>query len=246
MPLTQPLKRTWRPFSVGAETSYWYMHHPDFASNPIHFIRAFEVLQKDLIELFDSIEPADSNEATYSYRVHGLLMRACIEVEANFKAIANDNALFTGAQLSMSGHYFQFNRSHHLSSYEVMMPVWTGAKNIRKPFALWSSGAYSPLPWYQAYNNSKHDRQSAFDQAHLGHLVDAICGLSVLLSAQFYTLDFSLHQGYVGLSGPPGYESAIGSYFLVKFPGDWADNDCYSFDSKKLKSVPHPIDNLLI
>ena len=195
MSINRPLKRTWRPFSAGAKESYWYMRHPDFASDPVHYVRAFEVLQRDLIDLFEFIEPNDINENSYSYRLHGLLMRACIEVEANFKAITNDNGLFAGQPLNIRSHYFQFNNTHHLSSYEIMMPVWNGKENVRRPFAAWSGKTYSPLPWYQAYNASKHDRQSAFQQANLRHLVDAMCGLVTLLSAQFYTIDFSPHQG---------------------------------------------------
>jgi hypothetical protein len=35
--------------------------HPKFAVDPHHYVRAFLVLQKDLLELFDYIEPADKN-----------------------------------------------------------------------------------------------------------------------------------------------------------------------------------------
>jgi hypothetical protein len=38
------------------------------------------------IEAVDYVEPADQNLNTYSFRIHELLMRACIEVEANCKA----------------------------------------------------------------------------------------------------------------------------------------------------------------
>jgi hypothetical protein len=44
-------------------------------------------MQKDLLELFDFIEPDDKNQDVYSYRIHARHMRAAIEVEANCKAI---------------------------------------------------------------------------------------------------------------------------------------------------------------
>ena len=55
------------------------------------YIRAFLLIQKDLLELFDYVEPADQNLDCYSYRIHELHMRACIEVEAHCKAILSEN-----------------------------------------------------------------------------------------------------------------------------------------------------------
>jgi hypothetical protein len=66
--------------------------HPDYAKTPEQYIRAFKILQKDFIELFDYIEPADRNNPAYSYRTHALLMRVCIEIDANFKAIFVENS----------------------------------------------------------------------------------------------------------------------------------------------------------
>lgn len=55
-------------------------------------MRAFLLVQKDLQELFDYVEPADKKLCCYSYRIHELLMRTCIEVKANCKAILSENA----------------------------------------------------------------------------------------------------------------------------------------------------------
>lgn len=43
-----------------------------------------------------------------------------------------------------------------MADYEVKLPSWKGVGNPRRPFAAWA-GTRQPLPWYVAYNNSKHD-----------------------------------------------------------------------------------------
>ena len=248
MGIPKPLRRTCRAFVDG---EYYrggvsnYILHPDFAQNPQQYIRAFDVLQKDIIELFDYIEPADINNPTYSYRIHALLMRVCIEIEANFQAIFAENAPSIKTHLTMDD-YKKLNVSHHLSSYEVKLPVWNGTSNLRVPFAEWKmSGS---LPWYRAYNESKHDRQVAFQNASFSNLIDAICGLVAVLSAQFCNEDFSPHPQHLSVSNKlkDGFETAIGGYFRVKFPNDWAHADAYEFYWPNLNTQPNPIDKLTI
>ena len=62
----------------------------NYSDHPEHYTRAFAILQKDIIGLFEYIEPSDINLVTYSFRIHELLVRTCIEVEANFKAILRE------------------------------------------------------------------------------------------------------------------------------------------------------------
>jgi hypothetical protein len=88
MAVTKPYKRTCRPFLDGKypDGRSSYISDPKFATAPQQHIRAFEVIQKDLLELFDYVEPADKNEGCYSFRIHELHMRTCIELESNSKA----------------------------------------------------------------------------------------------------------------------------------------------------------------
>jgi hypothetical protein len=87
MAVSKPFKRTARPQADSGKylDQGHYIKHAQYAVAPAHYIRAFQILQKDLIELFDYVEPADKNKECYSYRIHELHTRACIEVEANCK-----------------------------------------------------------------------------------------------------------------------------------------------------------------
>jgi len=58
-----------------------YILHARYAKSPQHYVRAFLLLLKDLQKLFDFIEPSDANLSCYSYRIHELLLRTCVEVD---------------------------------------------------------------------------------------------------------------------------------------------------------------------
>ena len=110
---------------------------------------------------------------------------------------------------------------------------------LRVPFQAWGKG--SSLPWYVAFNAAKHDRQSQFRMANFEHLIDATCGLLVLLSAQFWTNDFGPGNTLLSVGGPnDGMESGIGGYFRVGFPSDWPAELRYEFDWTELRSQPEP------
>lgn len=94
MPLAKPFKRCCRQYANGSysDSGRWrYILHAKYAESPENYIRAFLLIQKDLIQLFDYIEPSDINQHCYSYRIHELLLRTCVETEANFRAVLSEN-----------------------------------------------------------------------------------------------------------------------------------------------------------
>jgi hypothetical protein len=60
MPITKPFSRTYRPFLEGhrAEHQTDYIKDDRFAEEPRHYIQAFTIIEKDMLELFDYVEPA--------------------------------------------------------------------------------------------------------------------------------------------------------------------------------------------
>jgi hypothetical protein len=242
MPVNRPYHRTCRQFT---DNNYRgeYILHPKYAQSPEHYVRAFLLILKDLKDLFDYIEPADKNINCYSFRIHALLLRTCVEIEANFKAILNENGYTKKGDMNIND-YKKVNTTHRLSSYQIKIPVWNGVKNIRYPFLPWAND--KPLPWYQAYNATKHDRHVSFEEATFEHLLDASCGLLVILSAQFKTYDFIPRLSYLITSefSEDGMRQGIGEYFLVKFPDDWPDEMKYDFDWQRLKNERDPFQKI--
>lgn len=252
MSFNKPFHRNYRPvLKTGAQAGYsdWaYIIDREYCNNPEHYTRAFLIIQEDLKKLFEFVEPSDNNCSTYSFRIHELLMRTCIEVETNFKAILKENIfnpIFNSG--SRQGQprtekywnindFKKVNKTHHLDDYSIEFPFWKGTKNIREPFVEWKSNGN--LTWYQAYNSAKHDRLNNFEQANLDNLLNAFSGLCVLLSAQFRHVDFQpgpdnlQAQGYNYFGGGFG----IGDYLMVDYPDDWSEDEMYSFDWTQLKT----------
>ncbi len=241
MTVAKPYHRNYRGIKPGHNSGYsgWaYINDRRYARNPEHYVRAFTLIQDDLKNIFEYVEPSDEGGAAYSYRIHALLMRTCIEVEANFKAILAENSFNSVSSRDWKmAHYRRVDVTHHLSSYEVMLPIWRGDSGMFKPFEQWGpvrgTAAYMGLPWYQAYNASKHDRQENFKKACLENLVTAVAGLLVLITSQFGSETFDAGPTLLSLSTGAEYhpmKPATGHLFRIRYPDDWADEELYDFD----------------
>lgn len=237
MGVSNPYKRTARIFTDGSYSNsgkWMYVHHKDYADSPSNFIRGFLLLQKDILELFDYIEPSDVNLKTHSHRIHELLLRTCVEIEANCKAILRENDYSKSGNWNMDD-YKKIEQSHYLSQYKIKVPNWLGSQSIRSPFLPWSS--LSPLTWYQAYNRTKHDRHINFHEANFESLIDAISALSAIIASQFIDNDFSPAGMSLGLNpGIPsdGFESGIGGFFRLQYPINIPPAEMYDFEHKDI------------
>lgn len=233
---------------------HWrYLLHPKFACDPQHYIRAFLLIQADLIKLFEYVEPCDENLNTISLRIQELLTRVCIEIEANFTAILKENIYSKSGNWDLKNDYCLIEFTHKLSAYKVNFPVWRGQKHTYIPFENWSTKPninWHSLNWYQAYNKSKHDRHSHFDKATFETLLKAVSGLVVILSAQFMDESYSPNSKSLGISGgysynyDPKLETAIGDYFRVQFPDNWEDIEKYGFNWQDLSMQEEPIERI--
>jgi hypothetical protein len=241
-PYDRPFHRNVRGFVEGPNrdnvgySSSAYILDKEYATIPHHYVRAYLMLQADLEKLFEFLEPSDECLSAFSFRIHELLMRTCTEVEANLKAILKENT-YTSSKFDM-GVYKRINKTHHLSSYDLELPIWHGRRRPIRPFENWAKG--EPLPWYHAYNVSKHDRRDSFQKASFKHLIDAVAGLLAVLSSQFKDQTFALGPDFISGPGPVYYDlkPTIGSLFRIKYPDDWAADEKYDFDWEKLKDQP--------
>jgi hypothetical protein len=127
------------------------------------------------------------------------------------------------------------NKTHHLSSYRVHVPIWEGTKSVFDPYAEWATD--KEITWYQAYNKSKHDRKIAFKEANFGNLLNAVTGLLALLSSQFGAQDFSPGSTLLSVNTDSYYstEPALGGFFHIEFPNDWSEEEKYDFNWEALK-----------
>ena len=256
MPLRRPLIRTIREFTDGtySDSGNWqYLLHPLYVKNPQHYIRSFLLLQDDLEKLFEYIEPADQNKDTISLKIQELLVRTCIEVEANFTGILLENTYSQTKNMNMKTDYCLIDYSHKLSSYKIKLPIWLGDQHTRCPFEKWKNKKdekWYALDWYQAYNKSKHERYTYFSKATFEVLIDAFCGLVVILTSQFLDESYSPSTKSLSISGnysydyDPSFETAIGNYFRVQYPDDWSNEELYDFKWHEIENVDNVFEKI--
>lgn len=248
MSFPKPFKRNYRPVisdRPNAGYSDWaYIVDPYYCQHPEHYTRAFNIIQGDVVKLFETIEPSDINSSTFSFRTLELLIRICIEIEANFKAILKENIFnptFAGGPNAGDARperfwnmndYKKINQTHRLADYSVSFPVWQGELNTRTPFHNWNQENGS-IEWFQIYNRAKHDRVNAFQDANFSTLMDAFAGLTILLSSQFRTEDFQPGPALLALESS---NVGIGGYLTVNFPTTWTEDEQYDFNWSELRT----------
>ncbi len=244
MGIEHPYRRTVRP-STNGRYHFHYVKRgtTEFEATP--FIRSAVAVQKDFIELFEYIEPSDRNLSAFSIRTHALLVRTCIEIESNFKAILKSNEYPNNGKWGYKD-FKKIEVSHFLSKYRVIVPYWRDEQKMLHPLKNW--GEEKPPDWWSAYNKSKHDRQASFHEANFGNLTMAITALVALISAQFGTEDFSPFPSQLVFNGPVrGFDAAIGGHFLVGFPESVSITDSYNFDATPgntniiFQNFPYPL-----
>ncbi len=253
MSVGKPYPLTVRQFADGeySEGGRWqYIRHHKFSHMPSNYIRSYLLIHEDIINLFKYIEPSDEALKAFSFRIQELLVRTCIEIEANFKAIFSLNSydrFSQGESLSIKDYYL-INTSHYLSWYDVKLPYWSGNSMIasRQPFKCWSEPTDPKKPWrlswYQSYNSIKHDRANSLHLANFENLIDAFCGLTALITSQYLFEDFSQSPEVLQVNSGynDGYDAAIGGYFRVAVPRSIPAENRYDFDWRELSTNPDP------
>ena len=200
-------------------------------------ITTARLIVHDLYELFNYIEPDDNNVRTFSHRIYELFLRTTTEVESNMKGILSAN-LYSAGNLRMSHDYFQLSSLLKLPEYRVIFKRWSSNREF-KPFEAWNTVTYAPLPWYQAYNNVKHNRYDNFKEAHLENLMMAIAGLLALLHAQFG--EEMASACFEGMSVLQQSQNKIetGSFYI--YAPTFEDSEQYEFIWENLKNEPDPV-----
>src|SRR5262249_10923439 len=150
-----------------------------------------------LIERLDQIllfvEPTEQSLATHSHKARELLILACTEVEAQWKHYLQRGGVTPPKAGFTMNEYVKLCGPLHLEEYEVTLPRYDGVPPAR-PFSGWSAAAPTQtIPWYEAYNKTKHDRKAHFAAATLLACIQAIAANIVLFSVRFGP--FRLYQG---------------------------------------------------
>lgn len=138
----------------------------------------------ELDEVCGVVEPDVAQLSVYGHRLRLLLINACTEVESSWRSVYVANHPAPPQRLN-TNQYVRLADAMRLREWSVLFTRIAPAREIR-PFATWNAAdPTGTLPWYDAYNMTKHNREEHLDQATLGHAVEALAALYILLLAQF-------------------------------------------------------------
>lgn len=138
-------------------------------------------------EVFRYIEPAANTKHTYGDQLRSLLILACTEVESAWKAILKANGAFTADARPTTNDYIELAAPMRLDEYAVSLLAYPDY-GLVTPFRGWlRSSPTQTLPWYDAYNATKHSREEKLHAATLESVISAMCAVYVMLIAQFGT-----------------------------------------------------------
>ncbi|WP_417684935.1 hypothetical protein [Roseibium sp.] len=156
--------------------------------------QALQLLIERLYDLFLYVEPNAHGLRSFGHKTRELLILAATEVENYWQRHARDAGLVGNRGRSLNTtDYVSLKDILFLSEYEVTLKPYPTVAPIR-PFATWSAqNPTQSLLWYDAYNKTKHDRETHFREASLERCIEAVCATIILFSVRFSP--FSLVEG---------------------------------------------------
>ena len=148
--------------------------------------QALRLLVERLDELLLYIEPDHHGLKAFSHKTRELLILGSTEVENTWKY----HMRLSGASPSngrdfTTNDYVRLLTPLYLADFEVLVKPYAAVAPMR-PFARWNAGApTTSLPWYDAYNKTKHDRSAHFAEATLEHCFSAVAANLVMFATRF-------------------------------------------------------------
>lgn len=161
--------------------------------------QSLRVLIEKLDEILLYIEPSQIGLRSYGHKCRELLILACTEVEslwAQYMRLAN---ITPAGRTFSTNDYVKLLNPLYLSDYLVSCKLISNSYAVA-PFAQWNPNSPTQsLPWYSAYNRTKHDREQYFSEATLENCINAIAAVIVMFCVRHGP--FSLIEGGSTLAG---------------------------------------------
>jgi hypothetical protein len=171
----------WRPGLVKATEIHQALQTSQYEQRTAE--QALRILVEKLDQILLFIEPSPTGLKSYGHKTRELLILACTEVEnswGRYLALAgHPTGKFT------TNHYVRLLGPLHLAEYEIAFTLFDGLPPLR-PFNGWSSTSpTATLPWYDAYNKTKHDRATYFSLATLENCLRALAAAIAMFCVRY-------------------------------------------------------------
>lgn len=156
-----------------------FMHELDYtAAELCRAKRDLGILIQKLQDILLYVEPSESGLRTYSHKMRELLILSCTELECTFKT-------YKFGKNQRMKDYVQILSMVNLAKHKLSL---VGYANPYKccPFENWDSDQPTKsLPWYDAYNKVKHNKDDSFHLATLENCINAIAANIVLFAIRY-------------------------------------------------------------
>jgi hypothetical protein len=168
------------------------------------------VIIQNLKGICRTIHPESGNLNVYGHEIRDLLILTCTEIEAQLVGIYQANCPVVKKTYSTED-YVNLLPLLKLDSYVVEFSLYPWLQAFA-PFKNWDkTKPTQSIPWYEAYNAVKHNREKEFSKASLLNLLEAIAGLYSLLNAQYgdhVSFSADLIGAFLRVSQKPSWEYA--------------------------------------
>lgn len=186
------------------------------------------LLYDDLRAVFSFIHPDAHHDGVFGHRIRNLLLLASTEFEAQCVGILEANNVAPQGRHFNTNDYVNLKTALLLDQYSLGLAMFPDYPPL-EPLAGWTAAnPTTSLPWYDAYNKTKHNRESEFHHASLSNAINAVAACACIFYAQIDgTCDpmnnFSMNAYSLNVfrlvSGP---NIAIGErYQMPASPGVW-------------------------
>ena len=136
---------------------------------------------------FQVVGPSEPNFGVFGSEFRNILLLAATEVEAQWKAILRANG-YTAQSPNRrwnTNDYYRLEAALRLADYAIEFPEYPWIEPVT-PFRGWSAtNPTGSIPWYDAYNMVKHDREQHGNRATLIRSLEAVAAVVVMGVSQF-------------------------------------------------------------
>ena len=155
--------------------------------------QALGLLIEKLYDLFLYIEPTQTGLAAYGHKTRELLILAATEAENAWRRYAAQGGILAQGGRYTTNDYVRLKAPLFLGEYRVHVKPFPTVGYV-VPFGTWNTNAPTQsLPWYEAYNKTKHDRGAHFGEASLARCVEAVAACIVMFAVRFSPI--ALYEG---------------------------------------------------
>jgi len=156
-------------------------------------LRSQEQALRTIIEKLDQIllyiEPSSEGLESFGHKTRELLILACTEVENQWTTLLSKcNYTPANGKILTTQDYVKLLPVTHLSEYQISLRNYSSPTSF-SPFKNWSAKCPTKsLPWYDAYNKTKHSRDTHFSESKLKYAIDAVAANIALYAVRFGVL----------------------------------------------------------